>query len=130
MPAAETTAGAAATRRGGRREGAGRKSKRTQALERGLCKAVEQGLSVARACALVGIHPDTYSDWCTKDPSLELKIEAARSRGISKALAKLEREKDWRATTWLLEKLDRATYGPAPALVAANQQNNYLLGGE
>jgi len=127
MPATESKAHPKP--RGGRREGAGRKSKRHAAIEEVLLEAVELGMSIPKACALAGIHPATYADWCERDSELEPKIEAARGRGIRRALKQLEALKtkgDGQSIRWWLEKMDREMYGAQPAaLVAANQQNNF-----
>ena len=117
-------------KRGGARPGAGRPTKRSQGVEEILLEGVEIGLSIARAAALAGITSETYQAWCEKDAELERRVEAARARGIRRALEQLHRLKadgDSRSITWFLEKMDRENFGPQPAVIAAAQQNNYLL---
>jgi hypothetical protein len=117
--------------KGGARPGAGRKSKRNTAIERVLCEAVQLGMSTARACALAKIHPDSFRDWCEEDPKLLERVEAARSRGILKALEQLEelkREGEVKAICWFLEKMDRSAYGNQTAVVGAQQNNFYASG--
>jgi hypothetical protein len=117
--------------KGGARPGAGRKSKRNAAIERVLCGAVQLGMSTARACALAKIHPDSFRDWCEKDPKLLERVEGARSRGILKALEQLEelkREGEVKAICWFLEKMDRSAYGNQTAVVGAQQNNFYASG--
>jgi hypothetical protein len=117
--------------KGGARPGAGRKSKRNAAIERVLCEAVQLGMSTTRACALAKIDPGSFRFWCEKDPKLLERIEAARSRGILKALGQLEelkREGEVKAICWFLEKMDRSAYGNQTSVVGAQQNNFYELG--
>jgi len=113
---------------GGPRSGAGRPTKRTPAVEQALLQGITLGLSLSRACALVGITSETFAEWCENDQELAQRVEQARAKGIECALRELhslKKEGDSRAITWFLEKMDRAAYGPQPAVVNA-QQNNYL----
>jgi hypothetical protein len=114
---------------GGRRPGAGRPTKRTPTVEEALLEAITLGLSLSRACALVGITSESFAGWCEKDRALAERVEQARAQGIERALRELhslKKEGDSRAITWFLERMDRAAYGPQPVALAA-QQNNYLL---
>jgi hypothetical protein len=115
---------------GGARPGAGRPTKQTPTVEEVLLEAITLGLSLGKACSLVGIAAETFIDWREKDPELAERVEAARAKGIKDALVQLhmlKRTGDIKAITWFLEKMDRATYGPPATLVSAAQQNNYLL---
>jgi terminase small subunit-like protein len=114
---------------GGRRPRSGRPTKRNPTLEEALLEAITLGLSLSRACALVGVTAETFAEWREKDPELAQRVEQARAKGIERALRELhdlKKDGDAQSIRWFLERLDRESYGVQRATVNA-QQNNYLL---
>lgn len=100
----------------------GRPSKYSAQIAQKIFAAVESGMSRTAAGALYGFHPQTISDWLVAIPEFADGIEQARARGISRRLEEVSAGvnlaglKDWRASAWLLERLDREHFGKGPGV--------------
>lgn len=109
----------------------GRPSKYTEAIAGAIFEAVESGMSPTAAGALHKLHAQTISDWRTQIPEFSDGIEQARARGIQKRLEEVSAGvnlaglRDWKASAWLLERLDREHFGRGPGVsvqVSANAE--------
>lgn len=67
--------------------------------------ALAEGMSIEAACALAGIHRDTYYSW-RKRPELAGRIDAALATAEAALLATVRAASndDWRAAAWILER--------------------------
>jgi hypothetical protein len=51
--------------------------KRTATLEEALLESITVGLSLSKACSLVGITSESFAEWREKDPELAQRVEQA-----------------------------------------------------
>ena len=90
-----------------------------------LAEVLEQGASIADACALAGIAESTYHEWVRRGETGEAPFSefpeltrAARARGrlkhvraIAAAADRPDGKGDWRASAFFLERSDPANWG-------------------
>lgn len=75
--------------------------------------ALLEGLPLAGALSIVGLHDQTWDLWVDAEPDLETAMRQAREApkrhwmGLVAQAARM----DWKAAAWLLEKADPKTYG-------------------
>lgn len=94
----------------------GRPSKLTPDLRVSLLNAIMVGLSVEKACAYVKIHKQSYYNWINQgriddeqnNDSIYREffdsLRNAEEKAEIKLLVDLQKEEDWRAKAWLLER--------------------------
>ena len=96
-------------KRGGAREGAGRPSKRTEAIERLVYRALKCGLSVETAANLAGVGRRTIYDWMGADPEFRATLDKARAEGIHAVANKLaqaaQKGEPWAVMYWLARRV-------------------------
>jgi hypothetical protein len=82
-------------------------------VRKAIIGALQQGLSQADACLLAGVSKETVRLWIHKgtDPgsrepyrSFAKEFATARSTGKLAKIRKIERDDDWKAAAWLLER--------------------------
>ncbi len=87
------------------RVGEGRPTKRTPEVVAKIAEAVAIGLTDEEASLLVGIDPDTMTEW-RKDPEFSEAIEKATAERLLTRLERIEAgEQGWQGTAWALERL-------------------------
>jgi hypothetical protein len=57
-------------------------SKRTPEIEGEILMSVSNGTTLTQSCSNVGIHVQTWYDWCEKDESLRIRFARARELGF------------------------------------------------
>lgn len=75
------------------------------------------------AAAAGGISPDTLKRWRDKDPAFASRIARARDDGTQKLADRIRQEAesgDWRAASWLLERIAPDQYGRRAIVVGSN----------
>lgn len=82
---------------------------------------LEEGCSIADACALAGIAESTYHDWVRRGDAGEAPFSefseltrAARAKGRREHIQAIKKaaSDDWRAAAFFLERSDPANWGP------------------
>jgi hypothetical protein len=114
----------------------GRRSLLTPALTKKICAVLEKAGTVTTACAFAGIGTTTYHTWVSRGENNEPEFrEFAASCARARATAKQKltdiivaaAPKDWKAASWLLEKLYPREYGrivsPQPQPPPEPEQN-------
>lgn len=70
--------------------------------------------TITAACEEVGIDRGTYYGWCEKHPEMQELRHREKNRMVGKAVSVVEQkidEGDVETAKWLLERLDKQTYG-------------------
>jgi transposase-like protein len=91
-----------------------RTTKRTDARQRAICQAIEQGATYEMAAASAGIHRDTLHAWRSRDPAFSDALKAAEARGVLACLSRIQQaanDGQWQAAAWILERRYPADYG-------------------
>lgn len=85
---------------------AGRPTKLTNAMRRRFLALVRSGIASTRVARIVGVCPDTVTDWCRANPDFSEALEGAREESLGNLEKRIHRAvlKDWRAAAWLLER--------------------------
>lgn len=97
----------------------GKPSKRTPDRVARIVRAIEQGNGVRTASALAGIDQATLMRWQAENRDFRERIREARA----KAEARLVRQvvvasrKNWRASTWMLERQNPEEWGQRVVLM-------------
>ena len=87
------------------RVGEGRPTKRTPELVAKIADAIAIGLTDEEAGLLVGINPDTMTEW-RKNPEFSGAIKRATAERLLMRLERIEAgEQGWQGTAWALERL-------------------------
>jgi hypothetical protein len=85
-------------------------------LIRDLTGRIALGLDVRTACVLSGINTSTYYSRLRTDSVFAAKIAEAEAVRENRYLSVISRaalvKRDWRAASWILEKLMPRRYGP------------------
>lgn len=99
------------------KQGAGKKSRLTPAFIEAavtLCSSLAHDKAV---CAALKVHPATWCDWKNKaeagrQPYQRMFEEIAEARSLKQIqlVSAISSDPDWRAKTWLLERLEPETY--------------------
>ena len=92
--------------RGGKREGAGRKSMWTPDIEKLFFQSVAAGSSLKDACKFAGFDFETLTRWRVKDEAFGKRVEGALLAVKIGLLARMSKhsERHHSATAWLLER--------------------------
>jgi hypothetical protein len=107
----------------------GRPTKRTPEAEAKLAQAVALGLTDEEACALVGIHIETFRLW-TKQDGFFGALKAAKAQRLAQRLNRVESgELGWQGTAWILERCYQGRFS-RPELQINQQFNNTVNVGE
>lgn len=74
---------------------------------------LSSGATVKDACAYVGIHVDTFYDWCNKDSEFSDSMKKARAQAkvASVAVIRKAAQSNWQAAAWFLERSDPENWG-------------------
>ena len=85
-----------------------------------LIELVRHGVSLRHACARSGIPQGTLQQLCERDSELLGRITEARAGLIEELVGRIREhaKKDWRAASWLLERLDPAAHRVANVAVS------------
>ncbi len=94
-----------------------RPTKYSKKLTENLCKWIRMGNNYKDACAMEGIHYDTFNQWRKQFSEFSVAIE--RSEALCKAacIARIHQAeaKDWRAASWILERRFPQEYSLRPS---------------
>lgn len=104
-----------------------RPSKYSAELTAKICELLAEGLSTAKVCDLVGINPDTFTEWNKSNPEFSEAIKKAKAENERWHLAQIRtgaREGHWQASAWYLERTQPATYGRVQMLPAPLTENS------
>jgi hypothetical protein len=96
-------------KRGGKRPGSGKKTKRTPENRKKIIQALRMGQMPMNAARYAGMSWQTYNDWRKKDADFDAECEAALAELELGLLTKIEAAardpKHWTAAAWKLERL-------------------------
>lgn len=98
-----------------------RKGLYTPEIAAKLVEYLSQAVTVKDACALVGIAPQTFFQWCKRDASFRDATTRARAQGRLSAVLVIQdsvlRNKDTESAKWLLERTDPENWGRRDKLI-------------
>jgi hypothetical protein len=107
----------------------GRPTKRTPEVVEKLAQCIAMGLTDDEACALSGIHRDTFHQW-RKDPEFSDAVQSAKAQRLAQRLNRVESgELGWQGTAWILERCYQGRFS-RPELQINQQFNNTVNVGE
>ncbi|MDZ4817260.1 MAG: hypothetical protein SGI71_13505 [Verrucomicrobiota bacterium] len=88
------------------KSGGGRPTKRTPDRTAALLQAIESGMPYKSACAIAGIHFDTFNEWRKTNSEFSEQVEGAQAIAIQRAVNCIMDAalKDWKAAAWFLER--------------------------
>lgn len=92
----------------------GRPSKFTPGMVQKICRALELGMTHQRACALAGIHVDTFHEWRNTYPQFSEAVNRAEAECVKRQLNVIEKAAEqgtWQAAAWKLERRYPQEYG-------------------
>jgi hypothetical protein len=91
----------------------GRKTLLNATLQKKICALLEKGVPIRTCCEATGIGERTYFDWREQHPHFSQACAHARAASQQRLIAIIERQApdDWKAASWLLEKLYPREYG-------------------
>lgn len=105
--------------------------KRTEKKVAELVAAVETGVSIESACAMVGIHRSTWYEWRER-PEIEARLDRALAVAESRLLDSIREagRDDWRASAWILERRYPETWSKRSEVQAAGSVEVVVRRGE
>ena len=100
--------------------------------------SLSKGVSLAVASRIVGVHPDTLLAWRKGDPDFSVAVDAARAAFLTRHHANIDKagDRDWRASSYLLERQDETrrqfavgTSDPSGLVIVLNIERDRPLAG-
>lgn len=90
-----------------------RKTKVDPVIAAKIVEVLSSGATIKDTCAYVGIHIDTYYDWCNKFSEFSDAVEKARATAKVSSVAVIRKasQTNWTAAAWFLERSDPANWG-------------------
>jgi len=91
----------------------GRNTKYTPDRVKRIVKAIADGNTHKVACALGGIHPDTFYTWIKEYPEFSDTVKKAEAEAESFHVdrIKLHSFRNWQASAWMLERRNPEEWG-------------------
>ena len=97
----------------------GRPTKLDDKLTIEICKLIELGVSPPVAAECCGITKQSFYNWMEKGEAAKSgkhkdffdKIEQSKAVAVKECIVDIKNSKDWKAKAWLVERLDRFSYG-------------------
>lgn len=104
---------------------AGRPPKLTKEIIDKICFLVELGVTPPKAAEYSGCSRSSYYSWMKQAREAKRRnnctllmdrIQESQSKLVQDCLQDIKKSKDWRAKQWLLEHIDKFTYGTVQEL--------------
>lgn len=97
----------------------GRPTKLDDKLTIEICKLIELGVSPPVAAECCGITKQSFYNWMERGEEAKTgkhrdffdKIEQSKAIAVKECIVDIKNSKDWKAKAWLVERLDRFSYG-------------------
>lgn len=95
-----------------------RRSKLTSAMSQKICKQIEKGMTIKRACQISGISEATYYEWLNRAEKGESKyidfseaLKKAEAKAQETLISKLSENDQWQSKAWILERRFASEWG-------------------
>jgi transposase len=99
--------------------------KQREEIIRNLSTFLKLGYSISKSCLLSGVPDSTIQDWINADDTLRIKFKSLRSLASASAreviVKKIVEEKDFEASKWWLQRMERKTFGRNLDLTTGNK---------
>lgn len=88
-------------------------------IQQKLVDVLTSGATIKDACAYVGIHIDTYYEWCKRFAEFSESVEKARATAKVSSVVVIRKasQENWQAAAWFLERSDPANWGRKDMLI-------------
>ena len=110
-----------------------RPTKLTPEVQELICKAIRIGATYQAAAEAAGISYETFNEWRKCKTTKFLRFSEAVDRANADAqldlLAKVQTfgDKDWRASTWILEHRFKQDYGNAVDVTTGGESLTFII---